>query len=65
MRERYLRTGKSLDDGPICEHAILQKPDGSWWSKGGYSVTLRVLDPHQLDGPLFGAPARVFVRRTG
>lgn len=65
MRERYLRTGKPVDDGPICEHAIVQQADGAWLSKCGYANTLKVLDPAAFSGPHLGEPVRVYVRPRG
>ncbi len=48
---------------PLCYHAIVQEKDGTWSSKMGKDERIRVLDPDELGGGLYGNPVRVYVRK--
>jgi len=48
---------------PLCYHAIVQEKDGTWSSKMGAHERIRVLDPDELGGGLYGNPVRVYIRK--
>ncbi len=52
-------------DGRVkaCTHAARQMADGSWTNKLGAMALIRVATPDHLDGPTYGSPVAVYVRR--
>jgi hypothetical protein len=56
--------GKPVTPGTvICTHAIRQETDGSYSSKNGALARIKVLDPRDLGGGLYGEPIRVYARK--
>ncbi len=54
-----------VSGGPILEvtHAALQESDGSWTSKMGQLPLIRHHSPQDLNGPSYGQPVAVYVKR--
>ncbi|MFC1522790.1 hypothetical protein ACFL6Y_10315 [Elusimicrobiota bacterium] len=59
---------KGVDDPAMLFfplHAIIQESDGSFMSKMGKKGPLiRILSPNVLNGPAFGQPMRVYIRKN-
>lgn len=47
---------------PLCYHAVIQDEDGMFSSKMGSHERIRVADPEDLGGGLYGHPVRVYTR---
>ncbi|MDQ7825174.1 MAG: M14 family zinc carboxypeptidase [Candidatus Eremiobacteraeota bacterium] len=48
--------------GPLCYHAVIQDEDGLFSSKMGIHERIRIADPGDLGGGLYGNPVRVYAR---
>jgi hypothetical protein len=47
-----------------CTHGARQHNDGTWTSKLGASPLIRHLTPNAVNGPCYGEPVAVYVRRA-
>lgn len=62
IRNALASEGENYEKVPLCFHAVVQEKDGTFSSKMGAHERIRVLNPDDLGGGLYGNPVRVYVR---
>lgn len=61
--EKVVLFGRKKDKRVYCTHAARQMADGSWTNKLGSMPLIKVPAPELMDGPGYGSPIAVYVRK--
>ncbi len=61
--EKVVLYGRKKDKRVLCTHAARQMPDGNWTNKLGSLPLIKVPSPDHMDGPGYGSPVAVYVRK--